>query len=68
LREQYDNLIDIVNDMEDIKEAEAVPVKSSGFLNEQKKTEFVNKEISFFIDNLRKVSERKEHMQLIIKL
>ena len=59
MREQYDNLIDIVNDMEDIKEAEAVPVKSSGFLNEQKKTEFVNKEISFFIDNLRKVSERE---------
>ena len=52
LKEQYNTMIDILIDVE-----ETMPQANEAFSFEQKTAEFINKEISFFIDNLRKVNE-----------
>lgn len=52
LREQYENLADILSEMEEEKEQQS---KASSFLNDQRNNDFLNKEISIFLDNLRKV-------------
>ncbi len=44
-------MLEIYAEMEDSKEASEV----NSFAFEQRNTEFLNKEISFFIENLRKV-------------
>jgi hypothetical protein len=41
--------------MEESSETENTKMKASGVLFESKNAEFLNKEISFFLDNLRKV-------------
>ncbi|MFS8160110.1 MAG: hypothetical protein ACMG6E_07855 [Candidatus Roizmanbacteria bacterium] len=48
-------MIEILNDMEESNETENTKMKTSGVLFESKNAEFLNKEISFFLDNLRKV-------------
>lgn len=58
LREQVNNLSDILYEMVEIKESEQEMQQQQnayGFQFDQKNAEFLNKEISFFIDNLRKV-------------
>ncbi|CDW91275.1 UNKNOWN [Stylonychia lemnae] len=53
LRKQYQNIADILSDIEELKDSENQNM--NGFQFEQKNAEFLNKEISFFIDNLRRV-------------
>lgn len=48
--------MDILNDMEESNETENTKMKASGVMFESRNAEFLNKEISFFLDNLRKVS------------
>lgn len=52
VRDQYDNLKDIMKDMEEPKDHISTKTKTASILAD--KSEFLNKEISFLIDNLRK--------------
>lgn len=51
-------MLEIYNELEESKEVETV----NNFAFEQRNTEFLNKELSFFIDNLRKVGFYEFHI------
>ena len=55
MREEHDNLLEIQRDMEETKENEQEKMRAVGVLFESKNSDFLNKELSFFIENLRKV-------------
>lgn len=57
LREQYNSMNEILCEMEETKENEKQSMQQiGGFGYDGRNAEFLNKEISFLIDNLRKVT------------
>lgn len=56
LREQYNSMAEILTEIEDSNEQERTTLNAinGGQANFERKAEFLNKEISFLLDNLRR--------------
>ena len=57
LREQYNSMSEILTEIEDsnVQEKSSMNAINGGQANFERKAEFLNKEISFLLDNLRRV-------------